>query len=243
MEIVDEFLAEILSVEKGILALYLIGSLGGGYYRPGQSDIDTVIIVRDDAAISQGQMNTIADHYQQKYNIPKGFGSVMIRESEFVPPYLKSEIEEFEFTLEIARLKTQGKAVYGSIELDTIAMPTREDFIKDALIMERWLSREFGYPMFNQLDLASCINCILSSLSRYLILEKNLFEFNKLKIIDTYLQNNPPKINERAFEFIRNKLTFELDGSPEDLQMLQSCGIEFRDYFNKTLLKFDSQVV
>ena len=46
MEIVNEFLDEIRHEDNGVLALYLIGSLGGGYYRPGQSDIDTVIVVR-----------------------------------------------------------------------------------------------------------------------------------------------------------------------------------------------------
>lgn len=243
LEIVNEFLAEILSEEKGILALYVIGSLGGGYYRPGQSDIDTVIIVCDDAAISQERVDKIAEKYQQKYNVPKGFGSVMIREFELLPPYVKSELEEFEFTIEIARLKTQGKAIYGSIKIDDIAMPTKGDFIKDALIMEHWFGKEFGYPMFDKLQITGCINCILGSLRRYLIIESNIFEFNKFKTIDTYLQNNPPLVNDKAFEFIRKKLNFEIDGNQEDLLMLRSCGIKFRDCFNQSLLNVDSRTV
>jgi hypothetical protein len=206
--IVHEFLTEILNAEKSILTLYVIGSLGGGYYRPGQSDIDTVIIVRDDVGISQKQMDKIAEKYHKKYNVPKGFGSVMIRESELLPPYVKSEIEEFEFTIEIARHKTQGKAIYGSIKIDAIKMPTKEDFIKDALIMEHWFGKEFGYPMFDKLHLTGCLNCILGCLRRYLIIEKNIFEFNKFKTIEIYKLNNPPIINDKAFEFIhKNWLT------------------------------------
>uniref|UniRef100_UPI0040574FBA nucleotidyltransferase domain-containing protein n=1 Tax=Acetatifactor sp. TaxID=1872090 RepID=UPI0040574FBA len=46
--IVSEFKDEITGWDSvGVLAIYLIGSLGGGYYRPGQSDIDTVIIIED----------------------------------------------------------------------------------------------------------------------------------------------------------------------------------------------------
>lgn len=243
LNIVHEFLAEILKVEIGVLALYVIGSLGGGYYRPGQSDIDTVIIVRNDAVITQKQIDTIADKYQQKHKVPKGFGSVMIRELELSPPYTKSELEEFEFTIEIARLKTQGKAIYGSINIENIKMPTKDDFIKDALIMEHWFGKEFGYPMFDKLQITGCVNCILGWLRRYLIIEKNIFEFNKFKTIDVYMRNTPPIINEEVFNFIRKKLNDEVVGEQEDLLMLRTCGIKFRDYLNLKLLNLDSRTL
>ena len=118
MQIVSEFLDELKKEdEDNILALYVIGSLGGGYYRPGKSDIDTVIIVKDEYRLTQKQVNEIANKYWKKYDIPKGFGSVLMRMSELSPPYTRNE--EF-FMLEIARLKTQGKAVYGVIDLNNI---------------------------------------------------------------------------------------------------------------------------
>ena len=67
IEIVNEFLDVIRREDSGILALYLIGSLGGGYYRPGQSDIDTVIIVSGDAVITQGRVDEIANKYWKSY--------------------------------------------------------------------------------------------------------------------------------------------------------------------------------
>lgn len=239
--IVREFLAEIRSVSNDILALYVIGSLGGGYYRPGQSDIDTVVIIRDGAAITQEQTDEIAEKYRQKYNVPKGFGAILICESELSPPYTKSETDEFEFTVEIARLKVQGKPIYGSIELDSIKMPEKSDFIRDAFIMEAWFNREFGYPMFDRLQTAACVNSILGILRRYLMIEKNIFEFNKFKTIDAYLQNDPPITNAQAFELIRRYLNGEAEESQENLQILQACGIELRDHFNQTLLGLDSR--
>lgn len=236
MEIVHEFLSEILREDNGILALYLIGSLGGGYYRPGQSDIDTIIIVRDDAAITQERMDEIAKKYWKSYNIPKGFGSVMIRLSELSPPYTKSETEEFEFTVEIARLKTQGKSVFGEIDLNDVQMPSKEDFIKDALIMEKWFAKEFGDPMFDKLQITGCVNTILGCLRRFLMIEKSVFEFNKFLTIDTYMRHEPPVVNEKAFEFIKKKLKDEVSGNDDDLIMLRECGTHFRDYFNKRLL-------
>ena len=236
MEIVNEFLDEIRREDNGVLALYLIGSLGGGYYRPGQSDIDTVIIVSDDAAITQKRVDEIANKYWKSYEIPKGFGSIMIRLSEFSPPYLKSEIDEFEFTVEIARLKTQGKTVYGEVLLDDIQMPQKEDFIKDALIMEKWFAKEFGDPMFDKLQITGCVNTILGCLRRYLMIEKRVFEFNKFLTIETYMKYEPPIVNEVVFDFIHKNLKDEIVGSNDDLYMLRVCGMQFREYFNKRLL-------
>lgn len=243
MQIVHEFLDEIRKEdETGILALYVIGSLGGGYYRSGQSDIDTVIIVSDEAKITQQQLDKIAEKYQKKYDIPKGFGAVMICESELLPPYPIGEGREF-FLMEIARLKIQGKAVYGKIDINDIKMPTTEDFKKEAIINEQWFAKEFGYPMFDKLQITGCLNTILGCLRDYLIIEKNIFEFNKFLTIDVYLNNNPPIIDEKAFTFIKKKLRDEESGDESDLEMLRECGIRFRDFFNESLLNIDSRTL
>ena len=243
LDIVWEFLSELLSLSSDVLSLYVIGSLGGGYYRPGQSDIDTVVIVRDSAAVTQLDVENLADKYQEKYSVPKGFGAILVHESELSPPYTKSETEEFEFTVEIARLKVQGKPIYGAIKLEEIMLPTKEHFIKDALIMENWFHKEFGYPMFDKLGMTGCVNSILGILRRYLIIEKNIFEFNKFRTIDVYLQNDPPIVDWQAFELIRRSLNNEAVESSEDLQLLQACGIQFRDYFNHMLLGIDNSKV
>ena len=240
MEIVHKFLRELRRKGDGILALYVIGSLGGGYYRPGQSDIDTVIIVADDAAITQERVNKIANKYWKRHRIPKGFGSVMIRLSELSPPYLKSETDEFEFTVELARLKTQGKAVFGGIDIDTISMPSREDFIKDGITFEKWADREFGDSMLNKLQITGCVNTIFMHMRRYLIIEKGVFEFNKFLTIEAYIRHAPPIVDEQAFEFIQKKLRDEVSGDDADLQMLRACGARFRAYFNRRLLNFET---
>ena len=242
MEIVHKFLHE-LRRKDDILALYVIGSLGGGYYRPGQSDIDTVIIVGDDAAITQERVNRIAGKYWKRYRIPKGFGSVMVRLSELSPPYLKSERDEFEFTVELARLKTQGKAIFGEINLEDIRMPSKEDFIRDAIIFEKWADREFGDPMLEKLQITGCVNTILMHLRRWLIIEKGVFEFNKFLTIEAYLRHEPPLIESRAFDFILKKLKGEIEGSDDDLQMLRECGARFRAYFNNRLLHLETPEV
>ena len=240
-EIVREFTSEIYREDSDIIAVYVVGSLGGGYYRPGQSDIDSIIIVNDNAAITQKRMDEIAGKYYKKYSIPKGFGSIMIKRSELSPPYhYRSEAENFEFTIEIARLKCQGKAVYGNINLNDVIMPTSEDFIKDAHIMEKWFAKEFGYPMFDKLQITGCINCILGYLRRHLMIERGIFEFNKFRTIKTYMYNQPPIVDMPAFDFIEKYLHGTAIGNGDDLQMLRECGIVFREFFNKRLLNLET---
>jgi len=241
IEIVHEFLSELKKEdENNILALYVIGSLGGGYYRPGQSDIDTVIIVKNEYKLTQEKVDKIANKYWEKYDIPKGFGSVLMRMSELSPPYIRNE--EF-FMTEIARLKTQGKLIFGEFDLNNIKMPTVEDFKKEALLNEQWFAKEFGYPIFDKLQITGCVNTILGCLRDYLIIEKNIFEFNKFLTIDTYLNNNPPIIDWQAFDFIRKKLRDEITSGENDLIMLRECGIKFRDFFNMRLLGIDSKTL
>jgi hypothetical protein len=47
-DILDRYVADCLQIDSDtMMALYATGSLAGGYYRPGQSDIDAVLIVEN----------------------------------------------------------------------------------------------------------------------------------------------------------------------------------------------------
>jgi hypothetical protein len=237
IKIANDFKNEILQIDgDGILSVFLIGSLGGEYYRPGQSDIDTVILVKDNAIITQKQLDEIAEKYWHTYEVPKGFGSIMIYEHELFPPYEKNRADDFEFTVEIARLKTQGKAIYGSYDLGNVPMPTRQHFIYDAIIMGKWFDAEFGYPMYRKLRVTGCINCILGTMRRYLMIEKNIFEFNKFQTINAYLNNSPNIVDVKIFEIIKKYLNDELTEPNEFLTELQDFGIKISDYYNEKLL-------
>jgi predicted nucleotidyltransferase len=237
LRIVHEFINEITKIKKEeYLAVYLVGSLGGGYYRPGQSDIDTLIIVKDESTVTQIQLDEIAEIYCQKYNIPKGFGSIMVYEHELFPPYEKSVSEDFEFTVEIARLKTQGKLIFGTYDVNNIPMPNREYLIRDAIIMEKWFDKEYGHSMFNKLGITGSINCILGTMRRYLMIEKNIFEFNKFNTIKVYLKNNPEIIDEGIFLIINKYLHKEIKNPELYLSEIREFGKRITDYYNKKIL-------
>ena len=77
-----------------LLAVFAIWLLGSDYYRPGQSDIDTIIIAslkREELKNYRNDIRKLADSYQEKYNIPKGFGAILLAEEQLYPPYIVEE--------------------------------------------------------------------------------------------------------------------------------------------------------
>jgi hypothetical protein len=235
-EIISEFVHDLINLDKNsILAVFAIGSLGGGYYRPGKSDIDTIVIVKNDTMATQEEVDRIATGYWQKFHIPKGFGSIMIAERDLFPPYQKSDDGDFEFSVEIVRLKLQGKTVYGSYDLSSVPMPTKNELIHDALIMENWFDKEFGIEMFDKLGYVGCVNTILIYLRRYLMIEKNIFVFNKFSTVENYLNNEPPIIDHQIFALINDILNGH-EAIINELDILRRFGNQIRPYMNERLL-------
>jgi hypothetical protein len=194
-----------------LLAVYATGSLPGGYYRPGQSDIDAVLIVKDGAQNIWGDSETPSDRlaalnrtYLARYKIPKDFGPFPLGKSKLLPPY---DPDDDLLPMEIARLKIQGKLVYGNFKLDKVPMPTSSDFLIGAKHFEAWWDQEFSVTTsLKSMSTTACINTILIHLSRFLIIERDIFEFNKRKIISSYLASKPPLVNQDVFSLAQAHL-------------------------------------
>ena len=206
--ILDRYVQDCLKIDReSLLAVYATGSLGGGYYRPGQSDIDAALIVREGTEDIWGDLDTASERlqtlngaYKERYRIPKDFGPFALQEQALYPPY--SDRWDV-LALEIARLKEQGVCVYGGYDLDAVPMPTAEDFRQDAQRFERWLRKEFfkSHPI-ETFSEAACVNTILMYLGRYLRIERGVLEFNKRLLIARYLENDPPFVDEETFGLV-----------------------------------------
>ena len=89
-EIAREFATEATSqdVNRYILGIFMIGSLAAKQYRPGWSDIDTVIVARNSISDEfRASLKEMRASYQSQYGIPKGFGGIILREQDLKPPY------------------------------------------------------------------------------------------------------------------------------------------------------------
>ena len=220
------------------IAFYTIGSLPGGYYRPGQSDIDAVLIVSDGSEAIWGNSDTpgkrlakLNERYKQDYGIPKDFGPFPLQPREMHPPYDPDK----ELTLEIARLKLQGKIVYGTFSLNDIPVPTREDFIRDFRHFEEYWDNEFSINTpVERMTSTQCTNTILMHLHRHLIIEKCAFEFDKRKIIPSCIDHDAPFLNKSAIDIVQKYLLSERI-SQQEIKSLRQYVSDLRYNMNKLL--------
>lgn len=210
-----------------LLAVYATGSLGGGYYRPGQSDIDAVLIVRDGSQDIWGDLDTASKPlealnraYKEQYQIPKDFGPFALQEHELYPPY---STESDVLALEIARLEVQGVCVYGEYDLEPVPMPTAEDFRQDAQRFERWWRDEFSKTTpIETFSGTACVNAILMLLGRYLRIERGVLEFDKRLVTSRYLENEPPFVDEKAFRLVADSLASRVLSEQEVKQLRET---------------------
>ena len=202
IQIAIDFAKEIdYKISGRIKAVFAIGSLGSEYYRPGQSDIDTAVIVdasRNELVDIAMEIEKVAQKYQAMYNVPKGFGAIVFAEEQLHAPYIKKE----ELVQEILRLKTQARQIYGEYDLQKVPMPDWKAIKTDILNFQEWVDSE---PPFIHSP-TSLVNSTLIALKRYLLLKHHIIEFNKFKVIDLYKNNEPILINQEVFDFINDYL-------------------------------------
>ena len=245
IKIAQKFAEELKDKYKDkILAIFVIGSLGNDYYRPGQSDIDTVVITaydRNEVSVIENEIGIIADRYWKEYDIPKGFGAIVFAEEQLYPPYIPKE----ELILEILRLITQSKLIYGCYDIKEIPMPDKQAIIDNENAFEDWVAesrekdceQEEPQTTFSELDRQVFINGTLWHIRRYLMLKCDIIEFNKFKLIDLYLKNNPPIVNKEAFDIIDKALHNDYDIiSDEQMQILDKWREDFRVQMLKLVL-------
>ena len=112
--------------------------------------------------------------------------------------------------LEIYRIKLQSKLIYGNYDITKIPNPTKNNIIEDAKAFEKWrLEEHKNNPDFRINNNIMLVNSTLMMLKRYLMIKCDIIEFNKFKVVDLYMKNNPPYVDEELFDFIEKSLCNE----------------------------------
>ena len=141
-----------------------------------------------------------------------------------MPPYIAEE----ELVMEIIRLKAQHMLIYGNFELDSIPWPDRAAIIDAENAFEDWRASEGSTPPEN-MTRQMTVNSILILLKRWLLLEKGIVEFNKFNVVEAYLANDPPFINERFL----NAVNSYLNGGEISSKLLYDMSVLHEDLLQK----------
>jgi hypothetical protein len=234
-DILHCYVEDCLKIDSSsLLAVFAVGSLGGGYYRPGQSDIDAVLIVADGSEDVWGNSDTASPtltalnrRYKEAYSIPKDFGAFPLQAKDLHPPYPEIDL----FVEEIARLKLQGKCVYGAFDLSSVPMPTVEDYLHTASLFETWSQKEF-HP--EHMSSTACVNTICIHLSRFLRIKRGVIEFNKLALVQVYLAHDPPFVDNTILDIVNASLASH-QLSEQDSLLLHDYALRLRVQMNTFL--------
>jgi hypothetical protein len=239
-QILERYVQDCLAIDpQSLIAVYATGSLGGGYYRPGQSDIDAVLIVADGSEPIWGDWETCSDRlaalnqaYEKRYRMPKEMGAIALQESVLYPPY---DPTADMLPIEIARLKVQGGCVYGTYDLEAVPMPTAGDFRRGARNFEGWFEAQFVKERpISSFSEAACVNTILLHLGRYLRIERGVLEFDKRALLTAYRAHDPPFADQAAFGLVEASLAGE-PLSEAQVETLRHCVAELRTQMNRCL--------
>ncbi len=191
--------------------MYVIGSLAGGSYRPGRSDIDTLPVVKSSCTSSdENAVESLRKKVRSTYEL-KDFGAIVVREDKLVPPYDPTE----ELVPEILRLKRQGVLIRGTHDLTRVPDPTREDFIAYARVFYPWLRTLIDQRPQEYRTVDATVNTILYEL-RLLVWDRTGdYILDKREIIPAVFALGHSPLTCQALEKVQRYL---LDGEPLSLE-------------------------
>jgi hypothetical protein len=81
---------------------------------------------------------------------------------------------------------------------------------------------------------AACVNTILGHLSRFLMIERGVIEFDKRKLIPRYLANEPPFEYPEVFRLVEASMA-SLALTEAEAQALRGCLADIRPKMNAHL--------
>jgi len=189
-----------------IRAAFVIGSFPGGYFRPGQSDLDVVIILAgspptDEHTCQQHQALRQAIKELASKGSPYEIEPMFVYEAELKRDPRSSLLPRADFAL---RLLLQSQLLIGEFELRQVDQPLPQDF---KIVLQRYLEY-FQHRIIpdgiDQAPLPALVKHVLTLMRYALIICRQHVQYNKLAVLQDYLRLIPeiplPNSLQKAIE-------------------------------------------
>jgi len=189
-----------------IRAAFVIGSFPGGYFRPGQSDLDVVIIFAgspptDEPTCQQHQALRQAIKELASKASPYEIEPMFIYEAELKRDPQSGLLPRADFA---SRLLLQSQLLMGEFDLHQVDQPLPQDFI---YVLQRYLEyfqHKNGPDGFDQAPLSDLVKHVLTLMRYALIICRQHVQYNKFAVLQDYLRLIPelplPDSLQRAIE-------------------------------------------
>lgn len=176
-----------------IRAAFVIGSFPGGYFRPGQSDLDVVIILAgspptDEPTCQQHQALRQAIKELASKASPYEIEPMFIYEAELKRDPQSGLLPRADFAL---RLLLQSQLLMGEFDLQQVDQPLPQDFI---VVLQRYLEyfqHKIIPDSIDQAPLPALVKHVLTLMRYALIICRQHVQYNKLAVLQDYLRLTP----------------------------------------------------
>ena len=176
-----------------IRAAFVIGPFPGGYFRPGQSDLDVVIILAgspptDEPTCQQHQALRQAIKRIASIASPYEIEPLFIYETELKRDPHSGLLPRADFAL---RLLLQSQLLMGDFDLHEVDQPLPQDF---TYVLQRYLEyfqHKIDLDGFDQVSLSDLVKHVLTLMRYALIICRQHVQYNKLAVLQDYLRLIP----------------------------------------------------
>jgi hypothetical protein len=219
-QIVEEFARDLAAtLGDQLLSVVVIGGLGAGTYRPGISDVDTVVIVTADAQPAAAPLvERLREKYRARYQVPKEFGAILLTPEQLRPPYTP----EGELAPEVQRIVDQGRLAYG-VQMPVVPS-TRTELLAYVRWFDRWLETEFlpAHPP-ETLGYHAAYNLAAMACRHYLYARTGEMIWDKERALRTFAGREPghPQVAivQRLIQLGRDDPTLDLPIGPQAIAL------------------------
>jgi len=206
----------------GFRAFFVIGSLAGGYYKPGQSDVDLL-------ALFAGSPPAEDEYKRQAELLESLVGKIPWNLAVDILPRYESDLSIDPNTglyLRpdlVARLLTQSRQLAGSYDLSSMKMPGPRDFQAEFPIQLDWWQANHG-------PLETCppplqAKYLLLVLRSWLVVFRHQLSYNKSELIAAYQNAKPTQALTPTLErFLAEYLKGEPIQPGYEKELLTFCG-------------------
>ena len=177
---------------KGLRSVFVIGSLPGGYFRPGQSDLDVVVLFNDPPrrGVDLVALNSALEGMIQPDKLLHPF------EVECQPRFISDLGRNPESGLLqaadlVARLKVQNRQLFGNYPVQTLPMPSAEEWAWETRQFLSWWEEQAQRDPAKFAAPPNQIKKTLTLVRLYLAVRRDLVEYNKFKLLEIYEQSIP----------------------------------------------------
>ena len=177
---------------KGLRAVFAIGSLPGGYFRPAQSDLDVVTLFNDPPKKGQ-ELASLSAQLEE-----------LVQPGKLLHPFEVECLPRFIVDLGrnpqtgllqnpdlVARLKVQSKQLVGNYPIQTLPMPSAEEWAWETRNFLHWWDDQEKIEPIASVSTAKQIKKTLALVRFYLAVRRDLVEYNKFKLLEVYEKSIP----------------------------------------------------